>query len=95
MGYSSGFCLKKVSKVIAFSVGGVFIILQILSSQGYLTINHDRIGKEIENILDVNKDGKIDSKDAEAAFLKLNEVLSYNIPTGGGFTAGLLMGLRN
>ena len=48
MGYSSGFCLKKVSKIIAFSVGGVFILAQVLSSQGYLTINHERIGNELE-----------------------------------------------
>ena len=47
-----------------------------------------------QSILDVNKDGKIDSQDAVAAFDQLQEVLSYNLPTGGGFAAGLVMGLR-
>jgi hypothetical protein len=28
-------------------------------------------------------------------FTKVENVLSYNMPTGGGFSAGLFMGLRN
>ena len=65
MGYSSGFCLKKVSrqspvadccllrslqvsKLAAFSLGGVFILVQALSSQGYLVVNHEKIQREVE-----------------------------------------------
>jgi len=66
--------------------------------------------------LDLNKDGKLDSKDAEVAleqvlrcqvsifcfvasmtlwhWQQVQRVLSFNMPSGGGFTAGFFMGLR-
>jgi len=94
MGYSSGYCLKKVSKVLAFAVGGIFIALQSLSYNGYMNVNYGKIQKDVENIMDLNKDGKVDEKDAKVAYDKLHTVLSYNMPTGGGFSAGLILGLR-
>lgn len=94
MGYSSGFCLKKVSKVVAFALGGFFIVIQTLSFNGYMQVNYDKLEKEANKVLDVNHDGKVDAKDAEAAYAQLQKVLGYHMPTGGGFGAGLLMGLR-
>jgi len=81
MGYSSGFCLKKVSKLVAFSVGGLFIIIQTLSFNGYMQVNYEKVEKAAEKVLDVNQDGKVDAKDAEAAYDKLSEVLGYHMPT--------------
>eukprot|EP00981_Chlorochromonas_danica_P015083 scaffold10372_cov243-Ochromonas_danica.AAC.8 len=94
MGYSSGFCLSKVSRIIAFGVGGVFIVIQSLSYSGLIKVNYDGIEKKVESVLDLNKDGKVDAKDAEFALDKIQEVLSYNMPGGGGFTAGFLAGVR-
>lgn len=48
MGYASGFCLKKVSKIIAFGVGGLFILVQAMSYNGYINVNYDGIQKDIE-----------------------------------------------
>lgn len=95
MGYSSGFCLKKVSKILAFTVGGFFIVIQTLSFNGYMQVNYDKVEKAANKVLDVNHDGKVDAKDAEVAYAKMQEVLSYNMPTGGGFATGLVMGLRS
>ena len=39
--------------------------------------------------------GKVDSKDAMLAYDKLERVLGYNMPSGGGFAAGLVMGLKS
>lgn len=50
MGYSSGFCLKKVSKLLAFGLGGVFIIVQAMSYNGYINVNYEGIQKDIEVI---------------------------------------------
>jgi uncharacterized membrane protein (Fun14 family) len=44
--------------------------------------------------LDLNKDGKVDEKDAIFAFNKISDVIGYNMPSGGGFSAGFLLGLR-
>mmetsp|Transcript_3136 Transcript_3136/g.4850 ORF Transcript_3136/g.4850 Transcript_3136/m.4850 type:complete len:189 (-) Transcript_3136:140-706(-) len=93
-GYSSGFCLKRVSRTLAFIMGGIFMVVQGLAYNGYLKVNHIQIKKDIEELLDINKDGQIDSLDFKAVYSKLSGVLSYNMPTGGGFAAGLLMGLR-
>lgn len=48
MGYSSGFCLKKVSKVAAFIIGGVFVTIQALSYNGFLEVNYDKIRSDVE-----------------------------------------------
>ena len=50
MGYSSGFCLKKVSKLVAFALGGVFIAIQTLSYNGYIKVDYTGIKKDVEVI---------------------------------------------
>ncbi len=42
-----------------------------------------------------DSDVQIDSKDAEIAYEKLLEFLQFNMPAGGGFAAGLILGLRS
>jgi uncharacterized membrane protein (Fun14 family) len=94
MGYSSGYALKKVSKVVAFMVGGAFIMLQTMSYTGYLNVDYNKVQKDIENALDMNGDGVLDIKDGEMVYNKIMEVVGYQMPSGGGFGAGILMGLR-
>eukprot|EP00600_Ochromonadales_sp_CCMP1393_P009605 CAMPEP_0174953730 /NCGR_PEP_ID=MMETSP0004_2-20121128/19_1 /TAXON_ID=420556 /ORGANISM="Ochromonas sp., Strain CCMP1393" /LENGTH=174 /DNA_ID=CAMNT_0016201441 /DNA_START=96 /DNA_END=620 /DNA_ORIENTATION=+ len=94
MGFASGFCIKKVSKLIAFGVGGIFILVQTLQYNGYIKVDYQGIQKDVESYMDLNGDGKVDAKDAELGFEKMKSVLSYNMPSGGGFGTGLLMGLR-
>jgi uncharacterized membrane protein (Fun14 family) len=48
MGYSSGFCLRKVSRLLAFGLGSVFIIVQTMSYNGYINVNYGGIQKDIE-----------------------------------------------
>jgi hypothetical protein len=36
----------------------------------------------------------VDATDAELMYDKLQGVLAYNLPSGGGYTVGLLAGLR-
>jgi uncharacterized membrane protein (Fun14 family) len=48
MGFSSGFCLKRMSGLVAFGVGSIFIILQTLSYNGYINVDYDRIQKDVE-----------------------------------------------
>jgi uncharacterized membrane protein (Fun14 family) len=48
MGYSSGFCIKKVSKFGAFVLGGSFILIQSLSYGGLIKVDYDGIQKQVE-----------------------------------------------
>lgn len=59
-----------------------------------MSIDYERIKKDVEGVLDINKDGKFDEKDAKTAYDNVFEVLNYNMPTGGGFGAGFILGLR-
>ena len=69
MGYSSGYCVKKVSKMIAFVVGGFFIGVQTLAYNGYAAINQEAIRDEVDHLLDLNRDGIVDAKDAKLAYV--------------------------
>jgi hypothetical protein len=48
----------------------------------------------MQGILDVNGDGLLDSHDVVEAYAQLNKILTYNMPTGGGFAGGIIMGIR-
>ncbi len=74
MGYCSGYSLKKASRVVAFVLGTFFISVQALSYNGYVKINMDKFGQDVDKMLDLNKDGKVDSKDLEAAYQKVSSL---------------------
>jgi uncharacterized membrane protein (Fun14 family) len=95
MGYSSGFCVKKVSRAFAFVIGGFFVGMQALAWKGYAKVETDKLKRDVEGIIDLNNDGRVDAEDVKIAYEKLHSVLGYNMPVGGGFTAGLLIGLRS
>ena len=94
-GYSSGYALKKVGKVASVIFGLGFVTLQSLSYAGYLQIDHGALKKDVEKVLDLNKDGTIDDKDANIAYNKVMEVLQFNMTGGSGFAAGFVGGMRS
>jgi uncharacterized membrane protein (Fun14 family) len=94
-GYCSGYALKKIGRIGAIVGGLGFMTLQTLSYSGYITIDHDRMKKEVENWMDLNKDGKVDADDSKLAINKVLRVLEYNMPGGGGFAAGFIGGIRS
>jgi uncharacterized membrane protein (Fun14 family) len=94
-GYCSGYALKKVGKTAAVVFGFGFMSLQTLSYYGYVKVDHGQIRKDVENLLDLNDDGRIDGKDGEMAYSQLMKVLQFNLPGGTGFAAGFAGGLRS
>ena len=93
-GFCSGLALKKAGQIAATVLGVGFVSLQTLSYFGYIEIKHDRFKQNVENSLDLNKDGKVDKSDFQQYFDKLMGVLTYNMPGGAGFTAGFFGGVR-
>ena len=55
---------------------------------------HGRVLPQVTSVFDRNKDGKIDAEDAKVAFDEIIKVVGFNMPSGGGFSAGLLAGLK-
>ncbi|OQR99714.1 hypothetical protein ACHHYP_04872 [Achlya hypogyna] len=95
MGACSGFALKKVSKVGAVMIGCAFMAMQTASYYGYLDVNYKKLERDITDMLDFNKDGKFDSKDIEAMYKKMMNVLEFSLPAGSGYAAGFLIGFRS
>ena len=58
-------------------------------------MDHSVLKKDVEGLLDLNKDGKIDDEDRKIATDKVLEVLQFGMPSGGGFVVGFLGGLRS
>lgn len=69
--------------------------LQTLSYYGYIQVNHKQLESDFSNILDLNDDGTIDSKDGMIASDKILKVLQYNLPGGSGFVTGFIGGVRS
>eukprot|EP01035_Chromulina_nebulosa_P029189 gene29189-38664_t len=92
MGYSSGFCLKKC--VVQFLCTVHIYTEETLQYSGFIKIDYETLQRETEKVLDVNNDGKVDEEDAKVVFNKVKDVLGNQMPAGGGFSVGFLMGFR-
>lgn len=93
-GFCSGFALKKVGKVVGVVLGVGFMGLQTLSYSGYVDVDHDKLKKDVEGLMDLNKDGKVNSGDIGQAKDDILEILEFGLPAGCGFGTGFLFGLR-
>jgi len=77
-GYMSGFALKKIGRVASLTFGVGFVLLQTLAYHGYVDVNHDKLAKEIEGVLDRNGDGVVDGEDLKGVN-ELRRVVGFGI----------------
>ncbi|KAJ1620094.1 FUN14 family-domain-containing protein [Pavlovales sp. CCMP2436] len=94
-GYAAGFVLKRAAQVVIFTVGCLFVGMQVMANHGYVTVHWDRIELAWKSQFDTNHDGKIDSDDMNMQYEQVVKVLESGVPGAGGFTAGFLLGLRS
>ena len=85
-GFAAGFAVKKVGRFVAIVFGLIFIVVQVLASMGYISVDWTRIQKEAEPLL---QQGNIKN-----AWDALVAVLTNNLPFGASFMVGFLLGLR-
>mmetsp|Transcript_9648 Transcript_9648/g.16535 ORF Transcript_9648/g.16535 Transcript_9648/m.16535 type:complete len:299 (+) Transcript_9648:238-1134(+) len=81
-GYLSGFALKKIGRAASLTFGVGFVILQTLAYQGYVDVNHDKLAKQIEGVLDRNGDGVVDGEDLRSVVDDLRRVVGFGIEAG-------------
>lgn len=86
LGFCAGFAVKKASRVLILTVGVVFVLVQVLAYYGILTVHWTKVQELAEPMLQVG------AKEGGAWAL---DVLRANLPFGGAFVAGLLLGLRS
>jgi uncharacterized membrane protein (Fun14 family) len=85
-GFMSGYALKKVGKVLAFAIGIIFIILQVLAYYGFVSVNWIQVQKSVDPLLETNS--------LKAFWQGLLNVLTYNFVAAVAFVPGLILGLR-
>jgi len=95
MGYCSGVAMKKVGKALAFAIGTIFIGLQGAVSFGYLQIDWEKVKIDIVKSVDTSGDGKFDVEDMKVYWRKVKKVLTYKIPSAGGFSLGFLYAVKH
>ena len=98
-GFCAGFALRKVGNIATFMVGGVFFMFQLAAYKGYVTIHWEEVEKDLNSILDYNRDGNVDGTEAgtisEDKVHEVVNMLTHNTKgTLGGFAGGFFMGWR-
>ncbi|KAF9103084.1 hypothetical protein BGX27_010739 [Mortierella sp. AM989] len=94
MGLCSGFLVKKLGKMMMLVVGLGFVSLQFLASSGIIQVNWVAIEKKFKSRFDVDRDGKVTSKDARHGFRWLTGILTNNFQFKSTFVGGFVLGFR-
>ena len=63
LGFCTGAAIKASVTVLAALIGMNFLVIQLLRSQGIVTVDNGKLNKLFLDTLDVNKDGKVDVED--------------------------------
>lgn len=85
-GFAVGFALKKVGKLLAVAVGLVFVVVQVLAAQGFVTVHWGEVEARVDPLLQVDS--------LESGWRTLVGILTYNLAFAGAFVPGLILGLR-
>ncbi|HOY68394.1 MAG TPA: FUN14 domain-containing protein [Candidatus Ozemobacteraceae bacterium] len=81
-GWCVGYTLKKFAKMAALVVGMIFMSIQYLAYNNYVTVDWEKIRQTVP------------PSGMEQLWAGLMSVFTYNLPFAGAFAAGLLMGFR-
>lgn len=85
LGFAAGYAIKKIGKAALLVVGVLFIVIQLLVYFGMLSVNWTHLQQVAEPWL------RTGGEQLGSGVLR---VLQTNLPFGGAFVAGLLIGLR-
>jgi uncharacterized membrane protein (Fun14 family) len=81
MGYAVGYAAKKISKIALVGIGILFFLIQYLVYKGLAHVDWGGVAKE-------------GAEAAQAGGHAFWRIVTYNVPLGGGFVAGIVLGLK-
>ncbi|DBA04142.1 TPA: hypothetical protein N0F65_004250, partial [Lagenidium giganteum] len=93
LGFCSGYAVKQVGKIAACSIGVIFLMAQVASSQGYIDINWKKVESDVIRAVDPDGDGKLTQKDLKHFWNKFMNLVQYNLPSSSGFAGGFVIGV--
>ena len=76
-GFSSGFFIKKVTKMVLFTIGGAIVSIQALCHFGYIDLKLEKIKNDLNKVLDWNVDGKADRDDLLFMYHRVSISFNY------------------
>jgi uncharacterized membrane protein (Fun14 family) len=81
-----GYTAKKLTKLVALALGVTFILVQVLTYKGLITVNWGAVQSTAETVW----------TDPHGVTLadRVWEILVANLPFGGGFVTGFLIGFK-
>lgn len=85
VGLAVGYTAKKVGKLVLLGIGAVFVVVQGLAYLELIDIDWKAVQQVAENTWETS-DGTL----ADRAW----EMVSNNLPFGGGFAAGFALGFK-
>ncbi len=85
-GFVAGYAVKKVGKFVAFAVGIIFIVVQLLAWSGFVSVNWVLVQDRVDPIL------RADS--LERTWQGLLALLTYNVPFAAAFVPGFIIGVK-
>ncbi|KAK4685645.1 hypothetical protein P7C73_g4493, partial [Tremellales sp. Uapishka_1] len=93
-GVCSGVFLKKGLKAIAFLLGGVFVLLQYLSSTSILTVDWARLSSKYDSIFGTKTATGTRAPTVKGVYAWAVDFLTANFQQRASFLAGLALGFR-
>ncbi|GMH77463.1 hypothetical protein TrST_g9209 [Triparma strigata] len=94
-GYCSGYASKQIGKAIALVIGTGFMAVQAAAYSGYLDVKWNKVQEDVTKLVDADGDGKLTQKDVLVYWKKIKHVMTFNLPSSGGFGVGFLLGLSS
>ena len=80
-GYSAGYALKKIFKIVIIITGTLFVLFQVLSHYDILVVNWGKIQSIVQHLSN-NETNNFTS------------ILTKYLPLSGGFAAGFILGFK-
>ncbi len=85
-GAAVGYTAKKFTKVAALIIGVSFILVQLMVHQGWIDVDWGAVQTATE--------GAVNSQQGRSLLQKGWDILTANLPWGGGFVAGFVLGFK-
>ncbi|WVF71953.1 hypothetical protein IAT40_006763 [Kwoniella sp. CBS 6097] len=94
-GICSGVFIKKGARAIAFLLGGLFILLQYMSSRSFITVDWAKLGSRYDSAFGSKTSaGGYKGPTVGGVWNRIVDFLTSNFQQRASFMAGLILGLR-
>ncbi|KAM9965665.1 hypothetical protein ACTFIR_005836 [Dictyostelium discoideum] len=86
LGYCCGIATRKIGTMVLVFVGAIFIVVQLLSSKGYIVVKWDKVSEE--------HSPKFTKEKRRQYIRSFYNLLTSNLPFKVGFGSGFLLGFK-